>query len=127
MNGDIYAVRLNADSNAPWLGEVEITNSGNPKSDIMVGKGQGNLIIAWSENGNVYAHSLREDGTLGAADVSLTGDINGDGNINVLDIVMLVDHILNPDASELESGDINSDGNIDILDVVALVSIVLGN
>ena len=70
---------------------------------------------------------MREDGTLGAADVSLNGDINGDGNINVLDVVMLVDHILNPDTSELESGDINSDGNIDILDVVALVSIVLGN
>ena len=127
MNGDIYAVRLNADSNAPWLGEVEITNSGNSKSDMMVGKGQGNLIIAWSENGNVYAHSLREDGTLGAVDVSLTGDINGDGNINILDIVMLVDHILNSNAFELESGDINSDGNIDVLDVVVLVSIILSN
>jgi hypothetical protein len=94
---------------------------------MMVEKGQGCLIIAWTENGNVYAHSLREDGTLGAPDVSLTGDINGDGNINVLDVVMLVDHILNPDTSELESADINSDGNIDVLDVVALVSIILGN
>ena len=127
MNGDIYAVRLDADGNAPWLGEVEVTNSGNSKSDMMVEKGQGCLIIAWTENGNVYAHSLREDGTLGAPEVSLTGDINGDGNINVLDVVMLVDHILNPDTSELESADINSDGNIDVLDVVALVSIILGN
>ena len=50
-----------------------------------------------------------------------------DGNINVLDVVMLVDYILNPDTSELDGADINSDGNIDILDVVALVSIVLGN
>ena len=127
MYGDIYAVRLDAVGNAPWLGEVEVTNSGNSKSDMMVGKGQGSVIIAWTENGNVYAHSLREDGTLGTPDVSLTGDINGDGNINVLDIVMLVDHILNPDTSELESADINSDGNIDVLDVVALVSIILGN
>ena len=127
MYGDIYAVRLDAVGNAPWLGEVEVTNSGNSKSDMMVEKGQGCLIIAWTENGNVYAHSLREDGTLGAPDVSLTGDINGDGNINVLDVVMLVDHILNPDTSELESADINSDGNIDVLDVVALVSIILGN
>ena len=127
MNGDIYAVRLDADGNASWLGQVEVTNSGNSKSDMMVGKGQGCLIIAWSENGSVYAHSLREDGTLGAADVSLTGDINGDGNINVLDVVMLVGHILNPDTSELENGDINSDGNIDVLDVVALVSIILGS
>ena len=127
MNGDIFAVRLDADGNSSWLGEVEVTNSGNSKSDMMVGKGQGSVIIAWTENGNVYAHSLREDGTLGATDVSLNGDVNGDGNINVLDVVMLVDYILNSDTSELESGDINSDGNIDILDVVALVSIVLGN
>ena len=115
MNGDIYAVRLDTDGNAPWLGAVEVTNSGNSKSDMMVGKGIGCLFIAWSKNGNVYAHSLREDGILGAADVSLTGDINGDGNINVLDVVMLVGHILNSDASELESGDINSDGDIDVL------------
>jgi hypothetical protein len=94
---------------------------------MTVQKGEGCLIISWSENGNVYAHSLRDDGTLGVADMSLTGDINGDGNINVLDVVMLVDYILNPDTSELESADINSDGNIDILDVVALVGIVLGN
>ena len=127
MSGDIYAVRLDTDGNDPWSGEVEITNSGNSKSDMMVGKGIGCLFIAWSENGNVYAHSLREDGILGAADVSLTGDINGDGNINVLDVVMLVDHILNSDTSELESGDINSDGNINVLDVVVLVSIILGN
>ena len=127
MSGDIYAVRLDADGNDTWSGEVEITNSGNSKSDIMVGKGQGNLIIAWSENGNIYAHSLREDGSLGAADVSLAGDINNDGNIDVLDIVMLVGHILNPDTSELESGDINGDGSINVLDVVALVSMILRN
>ena len=127
MNSDIYAVRLNVDGNAQWLDQVEVTNSGNSKSDMMVGKGQGSVIIAWTENGNVYAHSLREDGTLGVPDVSLTGDINGDGNVNVLDVVMLVDHILNSDTSELESGDINSDGNINVLDVVVLVSIILGN
>ena len=127
MSGDIYAVRLDADGNDTWSGEVEITNSGNSKSDIMVGKGQGNLIIAWSENGNIYAHSLREDGSLGAADVSLAGDINNDGNIDVLDVVMLVGHILNSDASELESGDINGDGSINVLDVVALVSMILRN
>jgi len=127
MNSDIYAVRLDIDGNAPWLSQVEITNSGTSKSDMVVEKVQGCLIIAWSENGNIYAHSLREDGTLGIADVSQTGDVNGDGNINVLDVVMLVDHILNSDTSELESGDINSDDYIDVLDIVALVNIILRN
>jgi hypothetical protein len=123
MNGDIYAVRLDVDGNAPWLGQVEVTNSSNSKSDMMVGKGQGCLIISWSENGNVYAHSLREDGTLGEADVSLTGDINGDGTINVIDIVMVVDLILNDNYDIV--GDVNEDGFLNVLDIVILVDWVL--
>ena len=127
MNGDIYAVRLDADGNAPWLGEVEVTNSGNSKSDMMVGKGQGSIIIAWTENGNVYAHSLREDGILGSPNGSLLGDINNDGNIDVLDVVILVNYILNGDTSELDGADINNDGVINVLDIVALVNIILSS
>ena len=127
MNGDNYAVRLDVDGHAPWLGQVEVTNSGNSKSDMMVEKGQGCLIIAWTEDGNVYAHSLREDGILGSPDVSLTGDINGDGNINVLDVVMLVSSILNGDTSELDGADINNDGDVNVLDIVALVNIILSS
>ena len=126
MSGDIYAIRLDANGNTVW-GNIEITDSGNSKSDMMVEKGQGNLIIAWSENGSVYAHSLRDDGTLGSPDELLLGDINNDGNIDVLDVVMLVNYILNNDTAEVENSDINSDGNIDVLDVVVLVSIILGN
>jgi len=67
MNGDIYATRLDADGNSVWMGEsVTVTNSGNPKSDMMIAKGPGCLFIAWTEDGSVYTHCLREDGTLGA-------------------------------------------------------------
>ena len=67
MNGDIYAARLDADGNSVWMGErVTVTNSGNPKSDMMIAKGPGCLFIAWTEGGSVYTHCLREDGTLGA-------------------------------------------------------------
>ncbi len=128
MNGNIYAIRLDANGNSIWSpGNVVITNSNTSKTDMMVGKGIGCLFIAWSENGNVYAHCLREDGTLGSPEGLLLGDINNDGNIDVLDVVMLVGHILNPDTSELESGDINGDGSINVLDVVALVSMILRN
>ena len=70
MNGDIYANRLDADGNSVWTGgTVTMTTSGSPKSDMMTGKGSNCLFIAWSENGSVYAHCLREDGTLGPPDV----------------------------------------------------------
>ena len=129
MSGDIYAARVDADGNFTWEGEVvEVTNSGSSKSDIMVGKGQGSLYIAWTENGNVYAHCLKEDGTLGAADSYTLGDINGDGEINILDVVSIIGFIIGPNSpseSEFLAGDYNEDGALNVLDVVAIVSLII--
>ena len=55
------------------------------------------------------------------------GDLNDDGNVDVLDVIILVNHILSPVAVELDGADINNDGEVNILDIVALVSIILGN
>jgi len=126
---DIYAIRLDANGSPTWQGgEVAVTNSGSSKSDMMVDKGQDCLFIVWSENGNVYAHRLMEDGTLGAPDSSIAGDVNGDGEINVLDVVQLVGFILgssNPSDTQIISSDLNVDGVLNVLDVVALVNIIL--
>ena len=56
------------------------------------------------------------------------GDVNGDSEINVIDVVQLVSFILGnstPDETAIVASDINSDGILNILDVVALVSIIL--
>ena len=53
------------------------------------------------------------------------GDLNNDGNINILDIVILANYILNPLDTELNGADINGDGDINVLDVVQIVNIVL--
>ena len=83
MNGDIYANRLDAEGNSAWTDEtVTVTNSGTAKSDMMTSKGPNCFFIAWTENGSVYAHCLREDGTLGAPDVGsldCTADDGTDG------------------------------------------------
>jgi len=66
-NNDIYAARLDANGDYVWTGEtVAVTNSGNPKSDMMIAKGPGCLFIAWTEDGSIYTHCLLGDGTLGA-------------------------------------------------------------
>ena len=79
MSGDIYAKRLDAEGNSVWTDEmVTVTNSGTAKSDMMTSKGPNCLFITWSENGSVYAHCLREDGTLGAPDTETNVNISFD-------------------------------------------------
>jgi hypothetical protein len=57
-------------------------------------------------------------------DQSLIGDVNGDGDLNVLDVVSLVGVILNG-GNETAACDVNGDGEINILDVVSLVNLIL--
>ena len=52
------------------------------------------------------------------------GDINNDGLLNVLDIVLIVNQILSDEY--YESSDINEDGELNILDIVQLVNLILG-
>ena len=53
-----------------------------------------------------------------------SGDINEDGVLNVIDIVVLVNIILG--ASDLSPcADINEDGTVNVLDLVALVNYIL--
>ena len=54
------------------------------------------------------------------------GDMNGDGELNVLDIVILVNLILSEDDSN-PTGDLNQDGSLNILDIVNLVNLILDN
>ena len=55
----------------------------------------------------------------------LVGDINLDGSINVLDVVVLVNLILSGEV--LETADINQDNSVNVLDVVTLVNLILGD
>ena len=58
----------------------------------------------------------------------LLGELNNDGGVDVLDVVIMVDIILGgttADDYQMIAGDLNSDGAIDVLDVVGLVDIIL--
>ena len=122
---DIYAIRLDSDGSPAWPGvEVAVTSSGSSKTEMIVGKGQGCLFIAWIENGNIYVHRLREDGILGGGNFSMPGDVNSDGEINVMDIIATVEIILTGGPFNT-SADLNGDENIDILDIVEIVNIIL--
>jgi hypothetical protein len=53
----------------------------------------------------------------------LTGDVNGDGEVNIADINAVIDMILSSNLSP--AGDTNGDGEVNIADVNALIDLIL--
>ncbi len=58
----------------------------------------------------------------------IIGDANGDGKVNVNDVVTTVNHILEKENTlfVFEAADVNEDNEIDVTDVVGIVNIILG-
>jgi len=84
-----------------------------------------NLFTVWTDNrsgvNNVYFSSTQE------IDI-IAGDVNSDEFVNVLDILMVVNHIighLDFNVSQLLAADLNNDNIINILDVIQIINIIL--
>ena len=60
------------------------------------------------------------------AEVGLPGDANGDGTVNALDIVIIVNYIFGgtPEEFVFDNADINGDGVVNALDLVAIVNLI---
>ena len=77
---------------------------------------------------NIYRNNNLRNGYYVSESSCLSGDINNDAIINILDIVNLLNIIIDElDLSEQEqcSADVNSDGIINILDIVLLVNTII--
>lgn len=79
----------------------------------------------------VYPCGSFQDGSamIVAKIYGLKGDINGDGIINIIDVLLMVRYVLleidlTPD--QFWRADCNGDGGIDVLDVVGIVNVILG-
>ena len=83
-----------------------------------------NYTLASDTVGNeIPSHGEDSSITLG-----MQGDVNFDGEINILDIVMVVNFAIfieEPSDSQFWASDINDDGEINILDIVQLAFIIL--
>ncbi|MBO4814416.1 MAG: hypothetical protein J5523_05610 [Muribaculaceae bacterium] len=55
-----------------------------------------------------------------------TGDVNGDGKVNVSDVTTLVNMILDVIPKDMTRADLNGDGKVNVSDVTALINIILG-
>jgi len=92
------------------------------------------VILKWNEETDsfdtLYEDSFEYNGLLDLAN-GVCGDVNGDGSVDVLDIVLLMEYIISegtlPLTGEaLACANVNGDGIVDILDVVAMISYVTG-
>ena len=51
------------------------------------------------------------------------GDVNGDGIVNVLDVILTVNVILNEEYNTL--ADLNNDNSVNVMDIILIVNIIL--
>ena len=59
--------------------------------------------------------------------LGILGDLNNDNNVNILDVIILVNHVIDSTSPDNEGVDMNNDGSINILDIIQLINIILNN
>jgi len=89
-----------------------------------VGTGYGSASFSFSDG----AESVYLEVDLGGGGCGLAGDVNEDGGVNVLDIVLTTNLILCADCPDNynECADLNSDSGLNVLDIVLMVNLILG-
>ena len=80
--------------------------------DVVCASSSGTSLISEGVNGSI---STGED--------SMPGDVNGDGSINVQDIVLVIGLIL--DGGDSDAADVNGDGLLNVQDIVLIVNMIL--
>lgn len=93
----------------------------------IIWKNQSYRVVGYSES--IYSHLSFIASIPGEAVVEIYGDINGDGVVDVTDVVLSMQHILGLiqlQAEQQKAADVNGDGAIDVSDVVLIMQRVLG-
>jgi len=100
-----------------YNGESNEVNVGIDASELIAGQYFASIIIDSNNQIEIpiTLNVIEENGLL--------GDVNEDGALNVLDVVVIVNLVLEGDCPAL--ADVNQDGNCNVLDVVVLVNIIL--
>jgi len=120
-----------------WIGVKEFSSTSPFGLDTNSDAGQSfysedNWSTANAISGNLMFHVFLDEGDGGGQDCYPAdfGDVNADGNVNVLDIVTMVNFIMgndDPTAYEGCAGDVNEDGSMNVLDIVTIVNMIMGN
>ena len=105
------------------ISDENITQVAEPKLQFH----NGELFAVWTDNrtgiNNVFFSSTLDLNVI-------SGDVNGDEIVNILDILLVVNHIIGYQefsVSQYFSADMNNDSVINILDVIQIINLILGN
>ena len=82
--------------------------------------GSDNVLVSDRRTG-LYLVDVLNDGWL-------YGDVNFDGDINIMDVILIVGYVIGnslPSDAQFNLSDLNVDGELNILDIVLLVDIIL--
>ena len=130
---------LNISQTPDWLG-INTLGNYEQSGELNAGYSQTYNILVENNNlsGGEYGAFLNFNSNGGQAqsfsislssleNSGMTGDLNMDESLNVLDIVQLVNIILNGtnESYLMWAGDLNEDGNLNVLDIVQLVNLIL--
>ena len=75
-----------------------------------------------------YCSSYGMNGECPECQSAASGDVNQDGIVNILDVVLMVGAIMGDntlDATQFQAADINGDGVVNVTDVVVIVNLLL--
>ena len=81
------------------------------------------LLVGDDPRGGGVGPGIRFNRSIEVVAVWPTGDINGDGSVNIADVTALIGQVLR--GIQTEDGDLNGDGTVNIADVTALITLVL--
>ena len=145
--GEIVAFHLNGDAypyfpivnDFPFSGSPMTTDLDNDGDlEIVTGSGSNLFVIDIKESGsnsnywNMFRGNKLRSGTYMPSDDTSCGadlgDVTGDGNINILDLVQIANYILNVGTPAYPcAADYTQDGNVNILDLVQIANYILDN
>ena len=127
-NQQVIASRLDTAGDTVWTDAMPVVSSvASGKSRLFAALSAQNMaLLAWKDSrndaGDVYAHNVNSDGSLGAA--SIPGDLDGDGFVTISDFLALLaawgpcDAPCPPSCS----GDLDGDCVVGIADFLTLLA-----
>lgn len=128
-NQRLLGALVDTDGGAPSLtiDVFEVSTADSSKSRLAALTNASNqAVLVWQDgrsgNDDLYAQNINADGTLGPVESGPTGDLNGDGVVNVADLLILLANWGNCPSSGSCTGDLNDDGIVNVADMLILLA-----